>query len=66
MAALNDLDVKCSGVQNAYLNTKPKEMLGFLSGQEFCIHMVIEVVFIRDIYGVCVCVLTGLRTEQYD
>ena len=47
----NGLDVKYSGVQNAYLNANPKERVWFRGGKYFFVFKGIVVVVIRDLYG---------------
>ena len=48
LASLNVLCVKCDEVQNAYLDTIPKERVWFWDGQEFSIHK-IKVFFSQEI-----------------
>ena len=49
--ALNGIDLKCSDVQNAYLNNKPKERVYFYAGEEFCKYSGKLVVLVRALYG---------------
>ena len=50
LSDFNGLDVKCFGIQNAYLKSNPKERVWFLYGQYFGVHKGRLVVAIRDLY----------------
>ena len=50
LVSLNVLCVKCDEVQNAYLDTIPKERVWFWDGQEFSIPK-LKVFFRRKLYG---------------
>ena len=51
LAALNDLDVLSSDVQNAYLNAPPREKAWFRAGSKFGQYEGRVVVIIRALYG---------------
>lgn len=51
LAALNDCEVLCADVQNAYLNAPPKEKVWIQAGPEFGVHEGKTVVIVRALYG---------------
>ena len=51
LAALNNLDVQCADVQNAYLNAKPKEKVYTIAGDEFGQFKGRTVMIVRALYG---------------
>lgn len=51
LAALNDCEVLCADVQNAYLNAPPKEKVWIVAGPEFGVHEGKTVVIVRALYG---------------
>ena len=51
LAALDNLDVLCADVQNAYLNAKPRERVYFYTGDEFGKDKGKLVIVVRALYG---------------
>ena len=51
LATLNNLDILCADVQNAYSNAKPKERVYFYAGDEFGIDKSKLVIVVRALYG---------------
>jgi len=51
IAALNDLDILATDLQNAYLSAKPRERVWFIAGKEFGSQAGCVVVVVRALYG---------------
>ena len=52
LADINGLDVKCTDVQNEYINANPKNRVWFWDRKEFGVHKDKVVFVVRELYGV--------------
>ena len=51
LASLNELEVMCADLQNAYLNALPREKVYFTAGPEFGKKQGLHVIIVRALYG---------------
>ena len=51
MAALNDLDIKCADIENAYLTAPCREKVWTVAGEEFGSDMGKNFIVVKALYG---------------